>query len=95
MAATRPADREAAKQQRPACASGDRPDPPVRTLRSAASSGLIEDDDAQTTAHAACSGHAVLVRATKRRPQDLDRFVAALLAMALAESDDDPPHKKE
>lgn len=94
MAATRPAGREAAKHQRLVCASGDRPDQPVRTLRSAASSGLI-DDDAQTTAYAACSGHAVFVRATKRQPQDLDRFVAALLAMALADSDEDRPDKKE
>jgi hypothetical protein len=59
-------------------------------LRSAASSGLIEGEDAHTTGYAAArDGHAVLVRATKRRPPDLDRFVAALLAMALADRDDE------
>lgn len=36
-------------------------------------------------------GHRVRVVAERREPPDLDRFVAALLALALAELEDDRP----
>jgi len=95
--AARATAHEAAEHEPGTCASDPQPDPHIRTLRSAASSGLIEGEDAHTTGYvAARDGHAVLVRATKRKPPDLDRFVAALLAMALADRDDEhQPDKKE
>lgn len=44
MPTTRPAARKAAKANRQACHPAARPDPSVRTLRSASGSALIEDD---------------------------------------------------
>jgi hypothetical protein len=60
----------------------------VRALRSPAGSGLIDRGHAsQPAGYAEHAGRTVRVRAVRRGPPDLDRFVAALLALALAETD--------
>jgi hypothetical protein len=64
----------------------------VRALRSPAGSGLIDRGHAsQPTGYAEHTGRTVRVRAVRREPPDLDRFVAALLALALAETDTERP----
>jgi hypothetical protein len=63
MVATRVAARRTAETCCRACAPGARADPPVRTLRSAAGSALIEGSDAQPTGHAEHDGYA-----ERRRP---------------------------
>jgi hypothetical protein len=57
-------------------------------LRSRAGSGLIEGTDAlQPTGYAEHADRTVRICAVPREPPDLDRFVAVLLALALAELD--------
>jgi hypothetical protein len=64
----------------------------IRALRSPARSGLIEDNHvSQPTGYAEYAGRTVRVRAVRRDPPDLDRFVAALLALALTETDTQRP----
>jgi hypothetical protein len=64
----------------------------VRALRSRAGSGLIDRGHAsQPAGYAEHAGRTVRVRAVRRETPDLDRFVAALLALALAETDTERP----
>jgi hypothetical protein len=69
--------------------SNERSDPlAVRALRSPAGSGLIDRGHAsQPTGYVEHAGRTVRIRAVRREPPDLDRFVAALLALALVEQD--------
>jgi len=66
-----------------------RPAAAAKPLRSRRGCGQIDVDAihaaAQPTGYAEHNGRAVRVRATRREPPDLDRFVAALLSLALAE----------
>jgi hypothetical protein len=60
----------------------------VRALRSPAGSGLIDRGHAiQPAGYAEHAGRTVRVCGDRRQPPDLDRFVAALLALALTETD--------